>query len=79
MLLRDLISKSKILLDLLKNVPDKTLNHNVNGISGNSKKIKNDYIFIAIKGAQFNGLDFINEARQNGAFLIITDKSKIKL
>ena len=75
MLLKDLISKNKILFDLLKNVPDKLLNHNINGISGNSKNIKNDYIFVAIKGFQINGSDFINEAKENGAFLIITDKS----
>ena len=62
MLLKDLISKNEILLDLLKNVPNKILNHNINGISGNSKNIKNDYIYVAIKGAQFNGSDFINEA-----------------
>jgi UDP-N-acetylmuramoyl-L-alanyl-D-glutamate--2,6-diaminopimelate ligase len=78
MLLKDLISKNKILSDLLKIIPDKTLNHNVNGISGNSKNIKNDYIFVAIKGTQFNGSDFINEARQNGAFLIIDNKSDNK-
>ena len=78
MILKDLISKNKILSNLFKNIPDKTLNHNVNGISGNSKNIKNDYIFVAIKGAQFDGSDFINEARQNGAFLIIADKSEDK-
>ena len=75
MLLKDLISKNKILLDLLKNVSDEILNHNVRGISGNSKNIENDFIFVAIKGTHFDGSDFINEARQNGAFLIITDKS----
>ena len=78
MILKDLISKNKILSDLLKNVPDKVINHNVNGISGNSKNIKKDYIFIAIKGAQFDGSDFIDEAKQNGAFLVITEKSEDK-
>ena len=78
MILKDLISKNKILSELLKNVPDKILNHNVNGISGNSKNIKSDYIFVAIKGAQYDGSDFINEARQNGALLIIADKSEDK-
>lgn len=78
MLLKDIISKNKILSDLLNNASDKILNHNVNGISGNSKNVKNDYIFIAIKGAQFNGSDFIDEARQNGAFLVIADKSEDK-
>ncbi len=76
MLLKDLLSKNKILLDLLKSVPDKILNHNVDGISGNSKNIKNNYIFVAIKGTKFNGSDFINEAKENGAFLVITDKSE---
>ena len=42
MLLKDLISKNKILLDLLKNIPNKLLNHNINGISGNSKNIQKD-------------------------------------
>ena len=69
------ILKNKILLDLLKNVPDKILNYNINGISGNSKSIENDYIYVAIKGTRFDGSDFINEARQNGAILIIADKS----
>ena len=78
MLLKDLISKNKILLNLLKNVSEKILNHNVNGISGNSKNIKNDYVFVAIKGIHFNGSDFINEARQNGAFLIIAEESDDK-
>ncbi len=78
MLLKDLISKNKILFDLLKNIPEKILNHNVNGISGNSKNVRDDYVFVAIKGIQFNGSDFINEAKENGAFLIITDKSEDK-
>ena len=78
MILKDLISKNKILSDLFKNIPEKTLNNNVNGISGNSKNIKNDYIFVAIKGAHFDGSDFIDEARQNGAFLIVADKSEDK-
>jgi len=78
MLLKDLISRNKILYDLLKNVPDKILNHNINGISGNSKNIKNDYIFVAIKGFKINGSDFIKEAKENGAFLVITDKSEDK-
>ena len=54
---------------MLKIAPEEILDHNVNGISGNSKNIKNNYIYVAIKGAQFDGSDFINEARQNGAQL----------
>ena len=75
MLLRELISRKKILMNLLKNVSEELLNHNVSGISGNSKNIKHDYIYVAIKGKRFDGADFIQEARENGAFLVITNKS----
>ncbi len=75
MLLRDLISRKKNLLNLLKNIPEKFLNHNVSGISANSKDIKNDYIFVAIKGQKFDGSDFVLEAKKNGAFLVISSQS----
>ena len=78
MLLRNLISRNKNLLELFKDIPDKLLNHNVNGISGNSKKVKEDYIFVAIKGEKFDGSDYILEAKKNGAFLIIAHKSENK-
>ncbi len=74
MLLIDLISRKKLLLNLLKDIPDELLNHKVNGISADSKKIKDGYIFVAIKGEKFDGSDFIPEAKQNGAFLIIANK-----
>ena len=75
MLLRDLISRKKVLSDLLKEIPNSLLNHNVNGISADSKKIKKDFIFVAIKGEKFDGSDFILEAKENGAFLIIENNS----
>lgn len=47
-------------------------------ISINSKKIKKDDIFIAIKGLNFDGHDYINEAFKNGAIAaIISDEEKI--
>ena len=48
MLLKDLISKNKILLDLFRNIPVKTLNHNVNGISGNSKNMKQEKMALSL-------------------------------
>ena len=75
MLLRDLISRKKVLYDLLKEIPNSFLNNNVNGISADSKKIKKDFIFVAIKGEKFDGSDFILEAKENGAFLIIANNS----
>ena len=75
MLLKDLISRKKILFDLLKDIPEKLLNNNVSGISVNSKDVKNNFIFVAIKGQKFDGSDFIFEAKKNGAFLVISNKS----
>ncbi len=75
MLLKDLITKNKITKNLFKELNQKILLHEVKGISSNSKKIKKDYIFVAIKGEKFDGADFITEAEENGAFLTIAEKS----
>ena len=50
MLLKDLIAKNKITENLFKELNQKTLLHEVKGISSNSKEIKKDYIFVSIKG-----------------------------
>ena len=75
MLLKDLIEKNKITEDLLKNVNYKILHNKVRGISSNSKEIKKDYIFVAIKGKNFDGAEYIAEAEKLGAFLIIAEES----
>ena len=79
MLLRDLISRKKILFDLKKNIPDKLLNHDVCGISANSKDIRNNYIFVAIKGQNFDGSDFIHEAKKMVPFLLFQTNPKMKM
>ena len=54
------------------------LKRKFHAISINSKKIKKDDIFIAIKGLNFDGHDYINEAFKNGAIAaIISDEEKI--
>ena len=54
------------------------LKRKIHAISINSKKIKKDDIFIAIKGLNFDGHDYINEAFKNGAIAaIISDEEKI--
>ena len=54
------------------------LKRKFHAISINSKKIKKDDIFIAIKGLNFDGHDYINEAFKNGAIAaIISDEKKI--
>ncbi len=42
------------------------------GISFNSKKIKKDYIFFAIKGNKFDGNKFIDKAIAKGSRIVIT-------
>ena len=55
-----------------------SLKRKFHAISINSKKIKKDDIFIAIKGLNFDGHDYINEAFKNGAIAaIISDEEKI--
>jgi len=46
----------------------------IEGCSINSKNIKKGDIFFPLKGNQFNGHDFIEDAIKNGASLIINDQ-----
>ena len=51
----------------------------IKGLAINSKKIKKGFIFFAIKGNSSNGENFINEAINNGATVIIcSNKCKFK-
>ena len=45
----------------------------INGISENSKEIKDRYIFVARQGITFNGETFIEEAIRNGAVVILRE------
>ena len=44
------------------------------GISFDSTKVKKNYIFFAIKGNKFDGNNFINDAINRGAKIIISEK-----
>lgn len=46
----------------------------VMGITANSKKVRPNFIFVAIKGKNTNGMYYVEEALQKGACLIITDQ-----
>ena len=48
------------------------------GIAFNSKIIKKDFIFFAIKGNKIDGNKFIKEAIKNGAKIIISQEKKRK-
>lgn len=46
----------------------------VKGISTDSREMKPGYIFIPIKGDSFEGIEFIDEAINNGCCCVLTDK-----
>lgn len=46
----------------------------VNGISYDSRQIREGYIFVCIKGFKFDGHDFIDDAVKNGAKVIVITK-----
>ncbi len=64
-----------LLKTLIKNLPKEKKKIKVKGLAINSKKVKKDYIFFAIKGNRLNGEKFINEAVKKGASVIICSKS----
>lgn len=48
------------------------------GISSDSRQIKKDYIFLAIKGYEFDGHKYINKAIESGANTVIYTKDDIE-
>ena len=65
-----------LLKDYLPNINKKFKNLNFSGLAFNSKEVKKNYIFIAIKGDRFDGNNYINDAIKNGAKIIISSKFK---
>jgi UDP-N-acetylmuramoyl-L-alanyl-D-glutamate--2,6-diaminopimelate ligase len=73
MLFKDLISRNPSLKLKLNNFENKLL-LKISGVTSDSKEVKLGFIFVAIKGLQYDGSNFIAEARKNGSALIISDK-----
>ena len=48
---------------------------NISGITTNSKSAKPGMLFVAIKGQQFNGLAFLNEALSKGINAVLINSS----
>ncbi|GAB6065915.1 UDP-N-acetylmuramoyl-L-alanyl-D-glutamate--2,6-diaminopimelate ligase [Aquifex pyrophilus] len=44
------------------------------GITSNSKEVKKDYLFFAVKGSRFDGHDFAKEAQKRGAYAVVAQK-----
>ncbi len=72
----ELINRSNFLKDKFKNIEDHFKGIEINGISNNSKNIKKNFIFFAFIGNKTNGNLYINEARKNGATVIISQEEK---
>ena len=74
----ELINRSNFLKDKFKNIEDHFKEIEINGISNNSKNIKKKFIFFAFTGNKTNGNLYINEARKNGATIVISQEEKDK-
>ena len=69
MRLKNLINKNRFCFS------DRERNIQIRGITCDSRKVKQDYIFFAICGNRLNGERFIPEAIENGAKVIILQKN----
>ena len=68
-----------LLKNLIKDIPKDKKNTIISGLTVNSKEIKKNYIFFAIKGSKINGEKFIKDAITKGASVIVCSSSyKIK-
>ena len=74
----ELINRSDFLKDKFKNIEDHFKEIEINGISNNSKNIKKNFIFFAFTGNKTNGNLYINEAKKNGATIVISQEEKGK-
>ena len=68
-----------LLKKIIKNLPIKIQKINIKELSLDSRQIKKNYLFFAVKGALSNGENYINSAIRKGASAIVCDVScKIK-
>ena len=64
-----------LLKNLIRNISINKKNITISGISTDSKKIKKNNIFFAIKGKKFDGEKFIKDAIDNGASVVVCSKN----
>ena len=64
-----------LLKDLIKNLPKEKKKIRVKGLSIDSKKTRQGFIFFAIKGNKFNGEKYISEAIKKGSIAIVCSKT----
>ena len=61
--------------NLIKNISKDNKKIIISGLASDSREVKKNYIYFAIKGTKFNGENFIKEAINRGASLIVCSKS----
>lgn len=71
--LKKLIKDLEIIDFFPKKHRDYFYNLEIKGITENSKEVESGYIFVARKGTQFNGEEFIEEAINKGAVVILKE------
>ena len=71
---KDLIDKNFELKTIFNNIDKNLLNRKISGITNNSKKVKRNFLFIAIKGSLVDGNNYIKEAKKNGSNLILSSE-----
>ena len=64
-----------LLKKLIKNLPENKKDYKIKGITVDSKKVKDGYVFFAIRGQKKNGENYIQEAVKRGAIAIVCSKS----
>lgn len=68
------------LKELLRNcktlnaVTEQSLEREISGVAYDSRKVRDGYLFVAIKGERYDGHDFISEAIKKGAVAIVHEK-----
>ena len=53
-------------------------NEVIKSISTDTRSLKKDSLFIAIKGKNFDGNDFVNDALAKGSNIVIADNKRFK-
>jgi len=69
------------LTDILSGIEFKSANFNnldVRGISIDSNQVQKDFVFVAAEGTHCNGHDFIYQAIERGACVIVAEESRFK-
>ena len=68
-----------LLKKIIKSLSLEIQNINIEGLSLDSRQIKKNYLFFAVKGIESNGEDYISNAISKGAKVVVCDlNSKIK-